>query len=408
MEVSENDDVKLNRNKICKQVGSNDKRFYSDSKQTSRQTKYVDPIVCSKGGFARKVKVTTSVIRKKPLGPTKHENVKRTGSQSNERSLGLNNGSGPKPRVTATVASPDKRLKVVDSNLGKDKLVDYKALEKKILERIESKESGRNRTSRGSRPAGKTKFYDPTCPEEDDHVKKAVENATVVSSQKEKAEREKFKIAMARFEQVYKELHEENMKRSTLEKVSPLQLTVDAAKKVKRELKLMDPEKKIGSICGVQVGDRFQFRSQFQMVGLHCQPYRGIDYINNGKSLAISVVDSHRYSNVSGYSDKLIYSGHGGGNGIGLYGPKTTPEDQELKQGNLALKNSMDEKSLVRVIRKVKVAERDEFVYDGLYMVKDYKEVISEEGTLVFKFELNRVPGQPSLHEMFNGNWQLH
>ena len=61
-------------------------------------------------------------------------------------------------------------------------------------------------------------------------------------------------------------------------------------------------------------------------------------------------MDSQRYSNVSGSSDTLIYSGQGGHD---LFGSKSPPKDQQLVSGNMAMKNSMDKKSPVRVIRKV-------------------------------------------------------
>ena len=74
----------------------------------------------------------------------------------------------------------------------------------------------------------------------------------------------------------------------------------------------MEPDKLLGTIYGIQVGDTFRYRSQLQIVGLH-YPQTGIDYTKiNQNNLAISIYDSHRYSNKSGSYDPMIYCGQGG------------------------------------------------------------------------------------------------
>lgn len=250
----------------------------------------------------------------------------------------------------------------------------------------------------GSRPAAtrKVQFWDPGCSKA---VKKS-EEATVIMSQKEKVSREKIEEAKKMFDEVYRKLFLENRVKEKGEKIAHWRVPVEAAKMVKQALKLSDVNKTIGSICGVQVGDKFNYRSQLQMFGLHCQPQSGIDYTNiRGKNLAISIVDSNRYKNERESSDVLLYSGQGG---IKFLGSKEViPEDQKLERGNLALKNSMTEKSLVRVIRKLHGVgnDRDVFVYDGLYTVKDIIQEKGEHGKMVFKFELHRLPGQPQLNK---------
>lgn len=98
-------------------------------------------------------------------------------------------------------------------------------------------------------------------------------------------------------------------------------------------------------------------------------------------------------------SDVLIYTGSGG---IAKGGDKE-PEDQKLERGNLALKNSMVAKNPVRVIRgQTRVSESSSartrtYVYDGLYLVKKCWQEMGPHGKLVFKFRLDRIPGQPEL-----------
>ena len=61
-----------------------------------------------------------------------------------------------------------------------------------------------------------------------------------------------------------------------------------------------------GNIPGVNVGDRFKYRIELKLVGLHRPPRNGIDYMKvNEQSLATSIVDSGGYENQVG--SKHIY-----------------------------------------------------------------------------------------------------
>lgn len=113
---------------------------------------------------------------------------------------------------------------------------------------------------------------------------------------------------------------------------------------------------------------------------------------------------SGRYANDVDSSDVLIYAGQGGN----ATGGDKQPEDQKLERGNLALKNSIDEKNFVRVIRGLKETKSSDkaagkpktnatYTYDGLYTVEKCWHDIGPHGKLVYKFELRRVPGQPEL-----------
>jgi euchromatic histone-lysine N-methyltransferase len=75
------------------------------------------------------------------------------------------------------------------------------------------------------------------------------------------------------------------------------------------------------------------------------------------------------------------------------------PEDQKLERGNLALKNSSEEKNPVRVIRGSESVDGKSkiYVYDGLYLVESCWQEMGSHGKLVYKFRLRRIPGQPVL-----------
>ncbi|XP_004308572.1 PREDICTED: YDG domain-containing protein At5g47150-like [Fragaria vesca subsp. vesca] len=152
--------------------------------------------------------------------------------------------------------------------------------------------------------------------------------------------------------------------------------------------------RKIGSIRGVKVGDMFRHRAQLTIVGLHRQPLRGIDFLRrkDGRILATSIVDSGRYSNNMPSSDTLIYSGEGGNCPF----ETTEPTNQKLKGGNLALNNSKEEGTPIRVIRKLKLSSGLCYVYYGLYIVEKVMRA-RERGKVVYKFRLGRYSGQPKL-----------
>ncbi|XP_071728998.1 YDG domain-containing protein At5g47150-like [Rutidosis leptorrhynchoides] len=295
----------------------------------------------------------------------------------------MSNSLGEKPKVTTNLLIA-KKLSInstdVDSNLDENNKV----------KRCEPRELGR-KTYLDSRPASKVKFWDPRCSKDGNAQKWKMDNVANTSSN-ELAKREKIKIAMSLFNEVYDSRYQEkNRLKPNEDKIANWRFPQEVAKIVKQRLNWMDHEKVLGPVCGVQVGDKFRFRSQLQMVGLHCQLLCGIDYTNiQGKNLVISIVDSQRYSNESECGEKLIYCGHGG---HGFLGCKKPQEDQKLERGNLALKHSMVEKKPVRVIRKVG-KNQQVFVYDGLYIVNRCTQEKSE-GKLVFKFKLNRLPGQP-------------
>ncbi|XP_062092238.1 histone-lysine N-methyltransferase, H3 lysine-9 specific SUVH6-like [Humulus lupulus] len=182
-----------------------------------------------------------------------------------------------------------------------------------------------------------------------------------------------------------------------------------AAKMLFKQEKWVKFVKQTGPIPGVQVGDKFQRRAELKVVGLHNHFIRGIDYMkNDGKLLATSVVDSHRYENDNISSGVLIYSGEGGNPLIGV---KKKLVDQKYEQGNLALMNCKESKALVRVIRHFKISRKSShiglsgkrlsntmYVYDGLYIVDEYWQERGKFGKLVFKFRLKRALQQPKLN----------
>jgi len=152
----------------------------------------------------------------------------------------------------------------------------------------------------------------------------------------------------------------------------------------------------VGQVPGVEVGDEFLYRSQLAIAGLHHHYRKGIDTTTyrNGMLIAISIVASGGYPDQLSRSGELVYTGSGG-----KISGKKGVGDQKLEKGNLALKNCIRTKTPVRVIHRFKGlnGETPMFTYDGLYNVVDcWRE--GQPGSKVFKYKLQRIPGQAKLH----------
>ncbi|XP_061345436.1 histone-lysine N-methyltransferase, H3 lysine-9 specific SUVH5-like [Gastrolobium bilobum] len=183
----------------------------------------------------------------------------------------------------------------------------------------------------------------------------------------------------------------------------------EAAMLMRKKHQWEDTKKQVGHVKGIEVGDQFQYRAELNVIGLHRQFSSGIDYIGKGtNSLATSIVVTHRYANAIKSCGSLVYIGHGGNPDVRSKSSNVLPHDQKLEVGNLALKNSMDAKSPVRVILMKACARFDgmytfsnsdsncRYIYDGLYLVEKMTQGRGKFGKLVFKFTMNRILEQPA------------
>lgn len=167
---------------------------------------------------------------------------------------------------------------------------------------------------------------------------------------------------------------------------------IEVAMYLKKQHKWVNTRKQVGPIPGIEVGDKFQCRAELKIIGLHCQFESGIDYMKkDGVLLATSIVESNRYANVRKSSNSLTYIGHGGNPRV----RSEKPTDQKLMQGNLALMNSMEARSPVRVILKVASRSNITYIYNGLYIVEKMTQVRGEFGKLVYSFFMTRISEQP-------------
>ncbi|RZC91601.1 hypothetical protein C5167_027665 [Papaver somniferum] len=169
------------------------------------------------------------------------------------------------------------------------------------------------------------------------------------------------------------------------------------------------PDLKAITEASIDVGHQFYSRAEMVVVGLHSHWLNGIDYMGVGKfkkmaeyknwtfPIAVSIVLSGQYEDDLDNSDDVIYTGQGGND---LLGNKSQIADQVMKRGNLALKNNIDHKVPVRVIRGLKCPSSycgKVYTYDGLYNVVGYWAEKGVSGYTIFKYRLKRLEGQPIL-----------
>lgn len=171
---------------------------------------------------------------------------------------------------------------------------------------------------------------------------------------------------------------------------------------LKKEGKIVNqPALTIGVVPGVEVGDKFYYRIELVIVGLHRLPQGGIDSMEYGGSkLATCIVANEGHFDKMNDPNVLIYVGEGGTLPRNEVGDRIPP-DQQLKGGNRALLNSMKYKKPVRVVRGLKLEvsrpQKIVYVYDGLYEVEACQQKKGPQGNMIFEFRLTRCPGQPTV-----------
>ncbi|XP_047318368.1 YDG domain-containing protein At5g47150-like [Impatiens glandulifera] len=155
----------------------------------------------------------------------------------------------------------------------------------------------------------------------------------------------------------------------------------------------------VGAIPGVEIGDKFNNRTELSLIGLHLPKQPGIasNSTTNNKCefrICVSIVASENdYENDMKDPNYLVYSGHGGL----IKKNKGEGKDQKLKGGNLTLANSKIQKNEVRVIRGRMENGKNVYIYYGLYVVEDWYKTRGKSGNLIYKFCLKRIPGQPPI-----------
>ena len=221
------------------------------------------------------------------------------------------------------------------------------------------------------------------------------QSASVKHHESDAITRSKVRETLRLFQAICKKLLQEDEANGKERGRGNRRFDLQASKILKENGKYVNTGKQIlGSVPGVEIGDEFHYRIELNIIGLHRQIQGGIDYVkHDGLILATSVVASGGYTDDLDNSDSLIYTGQGGN----VMNTGKEPEDQKLERGNLALKNSMQERNPVRVIRGYDSSDGKMYFYDGLYVVVKCWQDLGPHGKLVFKFQLDRIPNQPEL-----------
>jgi E3 ubiquitin-protein ligase UHRF1 len=156
--------------------------------------------------------------------------------------------------------------------------------------------------------------------------------------------------------------------------------------------------KVFGPIEGVEVGTWWEYRDECGRAGVHSPTVAGI-YGSAAEGGAYSIAVSAGYPEDRDLGDTFTYTGSGGRE-LRKKNLRTAPQssDQTLVRGNAALDMSAKTGNPVRVIRGYKAAlgPVTGYRYDGLYKVVRSFTALNAEGKYkVYKFDLERLPGQP-------------
>lgn len=176
-----------------------------------------------------------------------------------------------------------------------------------------------------------------------------------------------------------------------------LRTTQTIGKSEEMSSKMDRPVQRFGEIPGAPVGTTWKNRKECFDAGVHRQIEAGIS--GTEADGAYSIVVSGQYKDDKDNGDKILYTGSGGrDNNTGELN-----RDQEWSNfGNQALRKSSETGEPVRVIRGHELdseyAPWEGFRYDGLYICKRaWKEKDADGYYDICRYDLERVPGQPSL-----------
>ncbi|KAG0614600.1 hypothetical protein M758_6G189400 [Ceratodon purpureus] len=221
-----------------------------------------------------------------------------------------------------------------------------------------------------------------------------------------KAKNDRAREALARMEATPNEFVKEGHRRGL--DCRPDIVAYNEMKKVSGDV---NPGIIVGDLPGVEIGDKFTYRHQMAVVGLHRLPNVGIDYgypppHSIPTATAIVLMPKAGYVDDKDYGNTILYTGQGGRKKRNQGAPFVC--DQELKKGNLALAKNYERKLPVRVIRGHSVLGNSGpgvlgYTYDGLYMITNYEFSVGLNGFKVYKFSMERLEGQPPIPPCIGG-----
>ncbi|WVZ74389.1 hypothetical protein U9M48_022573 [Paspalum notatum var. saurae] len=150
-----------------------------------------------------------------------------------------------------------------------------------------------------------------------------------------------------------------------------------------------------GSIPGVRIGDVFNSIAELSIVGIHRAQSLPVDYIEkkDGTCLAVSVV-SYAQPSATDSLDSLLH-----------VGSIATMCDEKVEGTDMALKESMDTETPVRVIHAVvtdlgngcQPKQLTSYVYGGLYLVEKFHIEKIKGDQYVNTFHLRRMADQQQI-----------
>ena len=142
-----------------------------------------------------------------------------------------------------------------------------------------------------------------------------------------------------------------------------------------------------GALPGVPVGLTLRGRGEAAILGIHTSILSGIDARIGAACFAVCVSGGYTDDDDHRADGSIVYTGCGQNRG------RRQVADQEETYSNASLIMSCNTGLPIRVLRGRKEGGKPVYVYDGLYVCKDYTYEPSLDGPKVYKFTLVPAAG---------------
>ncbi|XP_057429873.1 YDG domain-containing protein At5g47150-like [Lotus japonicus] len=101
---------------------------------------------------------------------------------------------------------------------------------------------------------------------------------------------------LARFAETHLQIREEYKAKG--ESVSQIKALNETIQRMRDKSQCENTKKQLGAIEGIKIGDRFRYRGELVVIGLHHQSIKGIDYMwEDDISFATSILVTNRKDN---------------------------------------------------------------------------------------------------------------
>lgn len=157
-------------------------------------------------------------------------------------------------------------------------------------------------------------------------------------------------------------------------------------------IEVLQRSNEFGPVPPILHGEIFRFRNQLLLAGLHNDLIRGICVNLMGyATCVVTKYPLHNFLNQQGFP---VIGGEGGGIAAGHRVGVRITNHQWLSQGNIGMRNSLVDESLVRLVCHGPLNAQSRYTYEGEVTILDEEILLTAQGRIVFQYVVNPVPLQ--------------